>query len=265
MTVILQTGFVGIEYDLDHPRICWRSMGGTAISGGDAAGYPDTNAIDVRTALAWKPDAPTGWIGADGDAQAISYCGVAGHDLGTQNATVTVERWTGSAWASVIGDTLVTDNEALVFLFTPVTTNQMRLRIVSADAVPRIGHVRFGAVTEMPRRSPYGNTRPISESRTYEYDTLRANNGAFMGQSIVSSSLSFNISVRHLSEAWRAAEWVDFRTYANTQAATFFYADWPLSYPEDVAYAWPGQSVGADRGIPNKRLSIALDMQCEAL
>jgi len=240
-------------------------MGGVAISGGDADGYPDTNALDVRTALAWKPDAATGWIGADGDAQSISYCGVAGHDLGTQNATVTVERWTGSNWIDVIDDTLVENDEPLVFLFAAVATDQMRLRIVSADAAPRVGHVRFGAVTELPRKSLYAGTTPISESRQYQYDTLRANNGAFLGRSIVSTSLSFAISVSHISEEWRRTEWAEFRNYANTQDATFFYADRPESYPEDVAYAWSNSALTAARDMPNKRISVALDIQCEAL
>lgn len=266
MSVILQNGFAGIEYPLNHPRIGWRSVGGDVIAGNAAAGFPAANAIDPRTALGWKPTAATGWLGIDAGASVpASYCGIAGHDLGSKNANVRVQRWTGAAWVDVIGVTEADDDSALLFLFAPVDASQFRLQIDSADAAPRIGHIRFGMVTEIPRLAGYGGTVPISESRRYEYDTLRANNGAFLGRSIVSTSLQFQIGVQHVSEDWRRAEWAAFRDYANTGGATFFVADRPLSYPEDVAYAWSNDALTAERNIPNRRAAIDFVLNCEAL
>ena len=266
MSVILQPGFVGLEYPLDHPRVGWRSVGSTAIAGDAAAGFPAANALDPRTALGWRPDDATGWIGVDAGASVpASYCGIAGHDLGSRNATVRVQRWTGSEWADVIGATEIEDNSALLFLFAPVDATQFRLLIDSADAAPRIGHIRFGLVTEIPRLAGYGGTVPISESRRYEYDTLRANNGAFLGRSIVSTSLQFQIGVQHVSEDWRRTEWAALRDHANTGGATFFIADRPIKYPDDVAYAWSNSALTAERNIPNKRVSIDFVLNCEAL
>ena len=266
MSVILQPGFIGVEYGLNHPRIGWRSVGGAAISGSAAAGFPAANALDPRTALGWKPTAATGWVGVNAGASVpASYCGIAGHDLGSKNATVRVQRWTGSAWVDAIGATEVEDDSALLFLFAPIDASQFRLLIDSAAAAPRIGHIRFGLATEIPQLAGYGGTVPISESRRYEYDTLRSNGGAFMGRSVISTSLRFQIGVQHTSEAWRAAEWVPLRQHANIGDATFFVADKPLSYPEDVAYAWSNDALSAGRGIPNKRASIDFVLNCEAL
>lgn len=266
MTTFIQSGFVGIEYPMDHPRIGWRTYDGTAIADASEAGYPASNALDVRTALGWRGTSVTAWLGVDfTTARTCSYCGIAGHDLGTQDATYILERWTGSAWVEVVAEVITLSNEAIMFLFGAVSATRFRLRLTGANAAPRIGHIRFGPVTELPRRASYAGTTPISESRTYQYDTLRSNGGAFMGRSIVSSSLQFAIDVRHISETWRASEWVDFRQYANTGNATFFYTDRPASYPEDVAYAWSNQALSASRDIPNKDISVQFTLQCEGL
>ena len=266
MSVILQPGFIGVEYPLDHPRICWRAITGAVISGASEAGYPATNALDVRTALGWRPDGLANHIGVDaGSAVAASYCAVAGHTLGSSGAVVRVQRWDGSTFVNVVGNTTVENDDALLFLFSPIDASRFRLLIDSADSTPRIGHVRFGLATELPRKSPYGSATPISESRRYEYDTLRANNGAFLGRSIISQGLQFQIEVRHLSEEWRRSEWAAFRDYANTSGATFFYADKPISYPEDVAYAWSNDALSASRGPANRNISGEFTIQCEGL
>jgi hypothetical protein len=266
MTVIIQPGFTGVSQPLDHPRIGWRFATGAAISGGDAAGYPASNALDVRTALGWRPDAATGHVGVNiGAITPANYCGVAGHTLGSSGAVVRVQRWDGAAWVNVVGNTQIDTDDALMFLFSPIDSSQFRLLIESASAVPRIGHIRFGTVTEVPQKARYGGTTPISESRQYEYDTLRANNGAFLGRSIISQGLRFQIAVSHVSETWRRTEWAAFRDYANKGSATFFVADKPLSYPEDVAYAWSNDALSAERGIPNKNISGQFVLNCEAL
>ena len=266
MTVILEPAFVGMDQFLDNPRIGWRSIDGDAISSGDAAGFLADNAKDARTALGWKPDDDTGWIGIDaGEGVPVNYVGIAGHDLGTQNATIAVEYWDGAAWVAIVSGQPVENDEAIMVLFLAQVADQWRVRIESADAAPRIGHIRFGVVTEVPRKSNYAGTKPISESRRYEYDILRANNGAFLGRSVVSTSLQFTVSVQFVSEDWRRSEWAAFRDHANKGDATFFYADRPLSYPEDVAYAWSAGAVTADRGVNNRRVAVDFELQCEAL
>lgn len=267
MSVIIQSGFVGINEPLDHPRIGWRAITGDAIGTNPRAGFSRENALDPRTAIAWSPTgAAPAQIGVDaGESVTASYCGVAGHDLGTQNASVSVQRWTGSSWTNIIGSQLINRDDAILFLFAPVDASRFRLNISSADNPVRIGHVRFGMVTEIPRRSGYGGTTPISEGRRYDYDALRTNNGAFLGRSIVSTSLQFQVSVQHVSETWRASEWVPFREHANRGDATFFAADRPIDYPEDVAYAWSNEPVRAERGIANAAASIDFVLNCEAL
>lgn len=266
MSAILQNGFSGIEYPLNHPRIGWRSVGGTVTTSGSAAGYPAANALDPRTALGWKPDAATGIIGIDAGASVpASYCGVAGHDLGSKNATVRLQRLSGATWVNIFGSTDIADDSALLFLFAPVDAAQFRLRIDSADAAPRIGHIRFGQVTEIPRLAGYGGTVPISESRQFQYDTLQSNGGAFLGRSIVATSLQFQVSVQHTSETWRKTEWRALQSHANTGGATFFVADRPSTDPEDVAYAWSNEALSAGRGISNRPVAIDFVLNCEAL
>jgi hypothetical protein len=266
MTVILAPAFSGIAYPLDHPRIGWRSIAGTAITSGAQAGYPAANALDVRTAIAWCPDAVPAWVGVNAGATVqVNYCGIAGHDLGTRGAVIAIDRWNGAAWVTVIADRPIASNDAIMILMLPFETTQVRLRIVSATGIPRIGHVRFGRVTEVPQKTDFAGTTPISERRTYEYDTLRANNGAFLGRSIVSTGLQFTLSVQYVSEDWRRTEWAEFRDYANKGNATFFIADRPQSYPEDVAYAWSNEAMSASRGMANKRISGEFTLQCEAL
>jgi hypothetical protein len=117
----VQSGFPGSEYPLNHPRIGWRSIAGAAVSGDALDGFPASNALDVRTALAWKPDAATGWVGVDaGDDVEVSYCGIAGHDLGRQNATISVQKWDGTGWVGIVSDIQPSDDNAIMVLFAPI-------------------------------------------------------------------------------------------------------------------------------------------------
>lgn len=79
MSVYIQTGFNGITYDLNHPRIAYnRRRAGTGTGSTEAAGFAAVNAGSVRVDTAWRPTAiPATWTNIFLNPRNVEYVGIA--------------------------------------------------------------------------------------------------------------------------------------------------------------------------------------------
>ena len=257
MSVIIAAGVT----DLHLPRIGWRAISGTIAASGEAEGFEASLAALPPTYNAWRPDAmPATWEVDAGAAVSVDYCGIGAHDIGTSEAAVIVEYWDGAAWEEV-ASTEPDSDAALLLLFPAVTAQRWRIRLTGSTA-PRIGNIRFGAVTKLPRQSTFAPALPITESEQFTYNVNASATGEWLGRSVVANGLQFTVSVDFMPETFAASEWADFRRHCNEGDATFFIAPKPINYPREVAYAWPLQTVLAERTLPNKRVSRATEIQC---
>jgi hypothetical protein len=143
-----------------------------------------------------------------------------------------------------------------------VTAQVWRVAVTVATDAPRLGNIRFGEVTELPRLSTFAPALPITEAEVFSYNVNRSDTGEWLGRSVVSNGLEFSVEVQHVPEAWAATEWRDFRRHCNEGDATFFIAPKPQSFPAEVAYAWPLETVRAERAMPNARMSRAVALLC---
>jgi len=271
MSVYIATGFTGTTYPLSHGRVCWNAYSGTVTATTEAAGFAASNAATVRTDSAWRPTAATGtWTLTFGSAQPVSFIGIAKHDLGTQNATIAIEydaAGGSEVWAAFAGLGAVqpADDAPLLFLVPATSSDAVRVRITAADAAPTISVVRVGEADEWPR--PFVWTgQPITEGDRISFDNTMSLTGNWLGRSIASDGLSFDLQMNNAPESWRRGDFAAFKAYANGEDAAFFIAARPTAdYLAEVAYAWAADIVTASRETPNKAVSTSVTLSCQAL
>lgn len=264
MSVRIQTGFVGIEYPLDHPRVGWQSHSGTVTATNAAAGFPAADALDPRTFNAWKPSAfPASWTLTFPSARVVSYVAVGAHTIGTSGANVQIEVPDGlGGWNLVAGTSDVPgDDGALMFLLSPASRTAIRVTVsdLGGASLPELGNIRVGPVMEWPQRAQFTGT-PITEARQIEYEFNQSQTGEWLGQTVKRRGLAFDASISHLSEAWTASTYAPFRAYADT-GNPFFYAARPVKYPDEVAYCMADGLIQSERATPNKAISRAVTMR----
>jgi len=267
MSVYIQTGFTGLAYDLNHPRIAHRRRGAAnAVASTEASGFAALNAGNVRVDSAWRPTAlPANWSTIFNLPRAVGYVGIAAHDLGTQNADITIQTTSdaGSTWDTVAGlaNLTPTDDSAILCLFEQETFDGYRVLINSADSEPTIASIAGGPIMEWPQKSVWTGT-PITEGDRITFADNMSDTGLLVGRTVVSDGLEFQVQIDNLSEAFRTGDFATFKAYANGEDALFFIATRPGDYPNEVAYAWSSSLVRMSRDRPNKQISgsVTLDL-----
>lgn len=236
MPVILQSGYSlpGGAQPLKHARIAharnWLA-GGTALASTTDAAFFANGPLNSLTYEKWKPTAlPATWEYNHGSSQSCDYCVIGAHNMGTKGNTVTVERWTGSAWAAMSPATAVTSDMPMLFIFTPTAAQRWRINI-SGGSVPEIGIVKFGTALQM-ERPLYGGHSPIELARAPEMRATLSESGEFLGRSRKRAQHVGSFSWEHLTSAWVRANWPAFQKAIETEP--FFIAWRPADFG-DVA------------------------------
>jgi len=262
MSVILQNGFIGIEQDLNHPRLCWRKLAGTVTASTEAEGFDAEFAYSEELVNAWKPTAvPANWTVTFPSSAPVSYVGIGAHTLGSSGATVAIQRLVGSTWTTFPGCTATPDDDAaILFLISPVDVGAIRVRVTGA--VAEIGYILVGRVTEFPRKARFTGL-PITESQQVEYRDNTSMTGKPLGRTLQRDGLEFSVEIDNLPETFRVNEWRAFREAMERGGRQFFfYAARPEKYPDEVALAWQRQPAPFERALPNARISGSIAMTC---
>jgi hypothetical protein len=221
----------------------------------------------VRTDTAWRPTAlPATWTLDYPSSRNVSFVGIAKHDLGTQNATIAIEYDVGGVWTAFAGASALTPaDDSPILLLAPVTAvDGVRVTISSADANPTISVIMVGVADEWPR--PFVWTgQPITEGDRIQFENTVALTGNWLGRSVVSDGLQFEVTMNNVSETWRQGDFKAFKDYANGNDAAFFIALRPSDYPNELAYAWAAGVVRAERSQPNNSISTSVTMTLQGL
>jgi len=260
MGVTIAAGFTGNAYPLNTPRVGWRRISGTVAASTSAAGYAAANAATYRTDSFWQPTALAAtWRLDAATDQAVSYCGIAAHDLGTKGCTVLVQSSPDDATWTTRATVTPADNGTIFALFATVTARYWRISVSGAGGSPTIGVIEFGAVTEYPRKCVFAPSLSFERTRRVDYRVNITEGGGWAGRSIVRTALAPAMTVNNLSEQWVAAEWDAFSLHAET--SPFFIADRPEQFPQSVAYAWSMTDLRAERSVPNIAVANSVTLE----
>lgn len=263
MGVVIEAGFPGIEYPLDHPRVGWQALTGTVTASSAAAGFSASAALDPRTITAWRPAVLSAdWSLTFSEGQVVSYVAIGAHDLASRGCGVALQVMDGAGvWSSVPGVAHTpADNGAIMFLLSPRSVLGVRVQVTDPGSAtpPTIANIRAGHVLEWPRRAQFTG-RPITEARQIEYEFNQSQTGEWMGQTIKRRGLAFDVSISHLSEAWTDTKYAPFRSHADT-GQPFYIATRPNKYAGEVAYCLADGLIQSERDIPNRSISRSVAM-----
>jgi len=269
MSVVIETGFAGNTYPLSHGRVCWEwYKDATPSATTSEAGFPAANAVPPRTDNAWRPtEVPATWTLTFAVAESpVSFVGIAKHDLGSLNATIAVEYDIGGVWTAFTGAGALQpeDDNPILLLVEEIDCDAVRVRITAADDNPTISVIMVGEADEWPRPFQWIG-QPITEGDRIRFENTIAVTGNWLGRSIAAQGIQFSVTMNYVPETWRQTGFADFKTYANGIDAVFFIALRPGTYPKEVAYAWATDVVTAERAMPNKKISTAVEMNCQGL
>lgn len=263
--IYIASGHIGAEYALDHPRFAFHKWAASYAASSTAAGADVAWLGDGETWSQWRAGSQNATVTLTySEARAVSYVGIAAHDLDLAGSTITLQVNAGEGFANVPGlvDLPVADDSAILLLLAPIDVLGVRI-VISGSNAATIGVLQAGISMELPRRCTY-TALPISESDQTTYQHTQSIKGNILGTSVEAAELSFGISVSHLSEDWRAASGV-----ASWKALTvhvrngdpLFVASRPSGYADDVAYGVAAERPRFNRAIPNRNISGQFELQ----
>jgi len=254
--IVFESGFAGVGFPLDYPRIGARPVSGTVAISSAETGFWGYFASNANTAQWWRPTAvPATWTLTFTEAK-ISYFGIAAHNCGTVGASVEFQRWDGSAWVTVLTHTPTDDSP----IFGLVERRDMdRARLVFTDAIPTVGVIYFGDVTEFPQRADYSGSVSFDRATQDEYSTPVSDGGHWLGRYVSRRSVPARMKIDHLSEDWAEAYLTPL--LEDLKARPAFFADRPSGYPKSVVFAYTTGPVVPDRSRPNRNTALSVSFE----
>lgn len=246
-----ETNYAGDTYHLNHPRILWNSVTrrATLAVSTEAAGFAGVNSLTATEHDTWKPTAmPATWTLTFDATETVNALGVDTHTIGTAGATVTLQEWTGAAWADVVAAT-PDDDEPIAFLFYARSTDRLRLSLTGAVA-PKLGVVVACEAIELPQTVYMGAATPIDLARITQYESTMSTGGRYMGRSVQYAKPENEFKVEHLREDYVRDVLDPF--FKDAREYPYFLLERPYDHPHALSYRWRDQDIRPDRmGIRN--------------
>lgn len=201
-----------------------------------ADGYDILNVADNRAYTFWMAaSAGTKYITIDCSDQSGADClGIAGHNLYTAQATVSVESSANAVdWTERLAGFIPVSNMAFLKVFDFSSARYWRLKIITETIAPTIAVCELGPRLEMPcpPETPY-----IPYKEMIEADTAKSKIGHLLGAVIRHKPIEILASFTVLNRNWVFGDFKAFWDSHGSNLLPFFYA-WDLTaYPEHVYY-----------------------------
>ena len=220
------------------PLVLWDNVfaQGTLTASTEATNGEKENAISETTYDFWTPTALPATIGVTlGVSTAVSYVGIAAHNLFTNGCTVAVEYDNGGVWTELASVT-PTDNKTLMIAFTETSDTDFRLSITGTTA-PSIGVIFMGTALQFETGILPSYT-PIAYAENIELLMSQTMNGQFITNRVNRRGASTEVNLNILDRTFvEATPFQSFRDHYNS-GKSFFFASNPSELDFDVGYCW---------------------------
>lgn len=241
--IVISPSLVMSESDLtpDHPVVGYRNsvtISNIAATASDAD-YPETNLANPATHLRWQGTGTgTQYLThTTGSADPYDFCGIAKHNFGSGEWSVSIEGDDGGGYDELIAPAMPGNDKPLLFRWTPASATALRIKLAGGSDVPFAAVVFFGKLLVLPRKIWQDHT-PINFGRRQKVITGKSESGHYLGsistgawnEGRIKSSLIQPGDYRDDIDAWIEAAVYD--------RQTFFFGWRPESYPNDVGYCW---------------------------
>jgi len=193
------------------------------------------NALGPQTYDFWTPASLPATLSVTlAVAATCDACAVIGHTLGSNDATLFVEWWDGTAWA--VAQTLVPENDRdMLLIFGEQTSAQWRIR-VTGSTVPSISIVMIGPRLLIPDGVQAGYV-PINLALDVELAPSITVRGQYVGTFTKRTGGATSIGLAQQDRLWIETDAAPFIAHYNS-GTPFIWASCPDLLPEDMAYCW---------------------------
>lgn len=209
----------------------------------EATGAPGDAPLRPDTAEYWQATAlPATWKIDLGSLQNVDYIGIAGHTIGSSDASCLVETSPDdAAWTTFAADVSPSDDSSLLFLDDVVNCKYIRITLTGAGAVPKIGVAYIGVALVMQREVTASGFKPPTLSRQTETNNAMSRGGQFLGQNIRSMGITSSANFQHLDDSWYRTSFDPFVKHARRYP--YFFAWFPEDFPEEIGYVWTPEDI----------------------
>lgn len=228
--------------------------------------FPASNMGNVSTALRWlglvSSPAEDEYITVNvGTAELCDYIGIARHNFGTAQITVSVEALDEDAspdeWIEIVQEFIPANDQPIIMRFTPQALSQVRIRLQPGSAAPTAAVVYVGALLVVQRRIYVGHT-PSNFGRSSKVINARSENGSFLGRIVLNEMVKTQVSVENLTPSWYRSYFDPFVTAAREDP--FFFAWRPGAYPNECAFAWLTNDPKPSNQSPNGLMEVSFEL-----
>lgn len=273
MAVVIGSGVVlsdGGDINANNPLIGYQNLITTSNIAADSSdsSYPVTNLANPSTHLRWESNSAADqyitWTGTG--LRAVDYIGIARHNFGTEQYTISVEAYTAldtamsPDWEEVVAEFIPADDQPIFIRFETAAYLGVRLKIQTDTGAsePTIGTLYIGEVLVLQRRIYVGHG-PMPYQRKTNYVTATSINGQFLGRTILGEKLTGNIEQKTMTPAWYRSYMEPFLKAARTDP--FFFAWRPDDYPSEVSFAWTVAPPSPVNTLPSGHMAVSLDIE----
>lgn len=203
--------------------------------------FPVTNLATDSTIEIWRAatDDDEVTIEITGDAaETIDAIGIARHNFGSTQATVSVEVPSESVpevWVEVIEPGILADDSPVLFRFEPMQVQSLRLRIQPSGTAPSAAVLYAGKLLVMPHGITAGHV-PLDQALQTQVVNGVSEAGNYLGRIITGQSAQTSAHFELLPIDWYYEEMEAF--VARGKSGPFFFAWLPSTRPDDVGFSW---------------------------
>ncbi len=168
-----------------------------------------------------------------GANQDINYVAIGAHTLHSSSATeVIVESSIDANDWDLVEAVNTSSNNALMFVFKPITARYWRIRLGAAS---EIGSIYIGEVLQMPVQM-YGGHTPGTLARQTVVNNNESVAGQFLGRSIVRQGYATDYTWKRMPALWYRINFDPFVEHATKYP---FFIAWNYNtFADEVLYGW---------------------------
>lgn len=215
---------------------------------------PDTSTVWIGQAYSGAPSTVERIIYLDNPLLAsVDYVGIARHNLGDTGWEYIVQSSVdGVVWADITAPKIIATNAAIISCFDPRTNPFFRIKLTTTASevtAPIIAHVKMGVALILQRRI-FDGVEPPTLSPKVRRESLGSESGQYLGQIVTRKYHTASCQQENNTPEFVRTKIVPFINHINgdvvvndTAQATFFFAWRPMSYPDEVIYAWTSDHI----------------------
>jgi len=225
----------GVDQD-SAPHLLWDNelLSATLTPSTEATNGDVENLLEDSTWDFWTLTAATGTLGVSFSGNTtLSAIGIASHNLGSQNATISLDETSGTP--AQLFEISPVDDSTILVLFDSTTSNNFTFRITAADNPVSIGSMFLGQplIVDTGILAGYTPLWMADETELLESMSL---SGQFFQNRVVKRSASTDVNFNILERSFvEGAAFQGFRSHFN-DGKTFYFAAGPSVFEDDVSY-----------------------------